>query len=119
MLCRDRAGVVCTRLVYQVIAPHRSLLASWISAPLDPSGYGLGDLLNHLRNVEKETLAEIVDLAIQNRSQHAINVVTVDDCHSIAVMLGRVESEVKGLGAGRLCLINRDRLFALADNWPT
>ena len=50
---------------------------------------------------------------------HAINVVTVDDCHSIAVMLGSISnqrSEAWGQTVSRS--IDRDRLLAFADNWP-
>jgi hypothetical protein len=102
----------------EVIAPRRSLLASWVSAPLDPSGYGLGHLLNHLRNAEKETLAEIVDLVDPKSVADAINVVTVDDCHSIAVLLMAVSNQRSNAwGQAVSRLINRDRLFALADNW--
>jgi hypothetical protein len=103
----------------QVIAPNRSLLASWVSAPLDPSGYGLGHLLNHLRNAEKETLAEIVHLADPKSLAHAINTVTVDDCHSVAVLLGSISNQrSKDWGQAVSCVIDRDRLFRLADNGP-
>ena len=105
----------CTKVIY----PHRSLLANWLSAPVDPSGYGLGHLLNHLRNSEKETLAEIVQLADPKAVAAAINHLTVDDCHSVAVMLRSISnrrSEAWGRTVARL--IERNRLLALAENWP-
>jgi len=123
---RSFACFVATELVAyvpdwcaKVVAPHRSLLASWVSAPLDPSGFGLGHLLNHLRNSEKETLAEIVHLADPRSVAHAINVLTVDDCHSIAVLLGSVSNQrSKAWGHTVSCSIDRERLFALAEKWP-
>ena len=100
----------------EVIVPHLSLLASWVSAPLDPSGYGLGHLLNHLRNAEKETLAEIVQLADPKAVANAINVVTVDDCHSIAEMLVSSPTSDQRLGGGQFLA----RLLAIAFlHWQT
>ena len=119
MLCCHRAGCVYTKLVYR---SHRSTSVFVGKLGLSPAlskRVGSGHLLNHLRNARrKRLLAEIVDLVDPKSVADAINVVTVDDCHSVAVLLGSVSNErSKAWGQTVSRSIDRDHLFALAGNW--
>ena len=101
-----------------VIVPNLTLLARWISAPADPSGYGLGHLLNHLRNEAKDQLASLLKLVPPRSVAEAINHVSVDQCHSLAVLLKSLSNQKSRTWAQEVAsLLQADRLFALADTW--
>lgn len=101
-----------------VIVPNLTLLARWVSEPADPSGYGLGHLLNHLRNEAKDTLASLLEMVPPRSMAEAINHVTVDQCHSLAVLLKSLSNQKSRTWAQEVAsLLRADRLFALADTW--
>ncbi|MCU1250074.1 MAG: hypothetical protein JWQ49_3103 [Edaphobacter sp.] len=101
-----------------VIVPNLTLLAHWVSNPADPSGYGLGHLLNHLRNEAKDTLASLLKLVPPRSMAEAINHVTVEQCHSLAVLLKSFSNQKSRTWAQEVAsLLRADRLFALADTW--
>ncbi len=101
-----------------VIVPNLTLLAHWVSDPADPSGYGLGHLLNHLRNEAKDTLASLLKLVRPRSMAEAINHVAVDQCHSLAVLLKSLSNQKSRTWAQEVASsLRADRLFALADTW--
>jgi hypothetical protein len=101
-----------------IIVPNLTLLAHWVSDPADPSGYGLGHLLNHLRNEAKDTLASLLKLVPPRSMAEAINHVAVDQCHSLAVLLKSLSNRKSRTWAQEVAsLLRADRLFALADTW--
>ena len=101
-----------------VIVPNLTLLARWVSDPAYPSGYGLGRLLNHLRNEAKDTLASLFKLVPPRAMAEAINHVNVEQCHSLAVLLKSPSNQKSRTWAQEVAsLLRADRLFALADTW--
>jgi hypothetical protein len=101
-----------------VIVPNLTLLAHWVSDPADPSGYGLGHLLNHLRNEAKDTLASLLELVPPRSMAEAINHLAVDQCHSLAVLLKSLSNQKSRTWAQEVAsLLRADRLFELADTW--
>ncbi len=102
-----------------IIRDHLHLLAGWISDPVAPSGYGLGHLLNHLRNTDQETLASLVSLSNPSSVATAVSSMSVEDTYSLAEMLRSIANPGSREWADSVSReLDQGKLFALAADWP-
>lgn len=101
------------------LAGQVSLLANWVSDPVVPSGYGLGHLLNHIRNTEPNLLTTIVRASNPATVASAVSAMGVDDTYSLAEMLGGMANQrSRDWGAAFVNALDREKLFKLASSWP-
>ena len=105
--------------VQSVLQSQVALLANWVSDPVVPSGYGLGRLLNHIRNTNPGLLAAIVRASNPSSVASAVSAMGVDDAYSVAEMLaGMGNQNSQDWAAAFVSALDRKKLFDLASHWP-
>jgi hypothetical protein len=103
-----------------VLRSQVPLLAAWISDPATPSGFGLGRLLNHLRNVDSDLLHAVISATSPSSVAAAVSSMTVEGTYSLAEMLaGMGNTQSTDWAASFSGALNRKKLLELAANWPS
>lgn len=104
--------------VNELIAPYSERLSNWISDPLD-SAYGIGNLLNHLINEEKELAASIISSADAIAVAQVFSEVTPDTSHGVAELMRCIGSaRLDDWNKRVLASLDKAHFISLATDWP-
>ncbi len=95
-------------------------LASWISNPADPVGYGAGRLMNSVYSRDKELAADIRARADPVQVAAAVSAATAATAYSLAeLMKGIHPSSSPDWKAAFDAALDRKACLKLAANWPS
>lgn len=106
---------------------HIPILASWISSPAEPSGWGLADLLEHLKGVHQEIFEETVLTSNPVALASAVSRATPDVTMSLGLLLiGLTEPDptrsnewIREWKESFVNALDRSRLMELGATWPS
>lgn len=103
----------------ELLIGREETIGSWISAPLEPSGYGLSRLLHAVYNKDQVLAAALINAANPRAVAEAVSAVTPKTAYHLGELLS-------ALGAGRdtpwsrafLASLDRQKLVGFAAEWP-
>ena len=103
----------------ELLSGREETVGSWISAPLEPSGYGLARLLHAVHNKDQELAVTLVNAADPRAVAEAISAVTPKTAYHLGELLS-------ALRAGQdtpwsrvfLSSLDRQKLVGFAAEWP-
>lgn len=98
---------------------HEETVASWISAPLEPSGYGLARLLHAVHNKDQELAAALVNAADPRAVAAAISAVTPKTAFHLGELLSALKAgQDTPWSRAFLSSLDRQKLIGFATEWP-
>ena len=98
---------------------HEETVASWISAPLEPSGYGLARLLHAVHNKDQELAAALVNAADPHAVAAAISAVTPKTAYHLGELLSALKAgQDTPWSRAFLSSLDRQKLVGFATEWP-
>ena len=98
---------------------HEETVASWISAPLEPSGYGLARLLHAVHNKDQELAAALVNAADPHAVAAAISAVTPKTAYHLGELLSALKAgQDTPWSRAFLSSLDRQKLIDFATEWP-
>lgn len=98
---------------------HEETVASWISAPLEPSGYGLARLLHAVHNKDQELAAALVNAADPRAVAEAISAVTPKTAYHLGELLSALKAgQDTPWSRAFLSSLDRQKLIGFATEWP-
>ncbi len=98
---------------------HEETVASWISAPLEPSGYGLARLLHAVHNKDQELASAIVNATDPRAVAEAISAVTPKTAYHLGELISALKAgQDTPWSRAFLSCIDRQKMIGFAAEWP-
>ena len=98
---------------------HEHVLGSWISDPVEPSGYGLARLIHAIYNKDKMFARSLVEASEPRALATAVSAVTSKTAYNLGEILSALHVDPDSQW-GRIFFENLDRskIIKLAADWP-